>query len=116
VKQPINELLLSNSLRLAIVGWAKTLAGQVASEGVLINNVCPGWTKTERVTEIFEGRAAVQNTTPETIEAGITQTIPMGRLGKPEELANLIVFLASERASYITGTTIQVDGGSVQGY
>jgi len=115
VKQPINELLLSNSLRLSILGWAKTLANQVAAEGILINNVCPGWTRTARVVEIFEARAKGQGTTPEKIEAGITRGIPMGRLGKPEELANLVVFLASEMASYITGVSVQVDGGSVQG-
>lgn len=114
VKQPINELLLSNSLRLSVVGWAKTLANQVASEGILINNVCPGWTRTERVVEIFDGRAASQGITAEAVEKSITSTIPMGRLGKPEELANLVTFLASEKASYITGTSIQVDGGSVQ--
>lgn len=115
VKQPINELLLSNSLRLSVVGWAKTLSNQVAAEGILINNVCPGWTRTDRVTEIFQARAKAQETTPEKIEAGITSGIPMARLAKPEELANLVVFLASERASYITGTSIQVDGGAVQG-
>ncbi|MCH8955932.1 SDR family oxidoreductase [candidate division KSB1 bacterium] len=115
VKQPINELLLSNSLRLSILGWAKTLANQVAAEGILINNVCPGWTRTGRVVEIFEARAKGQGTTPEKIEAGITRGIPMGRLGKPEELANLVVFLGSEMASYITGVSVQVDGGSVQG-
>ncbi len=115
MKQPINELLLSNSLRLSILGWAKTLANQVAAEGILINNVCPGWTRTGRVVEIFEARAKGQGTTPEKIEAGITRGIPMGRLGKPEELANLVVFLGSEMASYITGVSVQVDGGSVQG-
>jgi len=115
VKQPINELLLSNSLRLSILGWAKTLANQVAAEGILINNVCPGWTRTDRVVEIFEARANSQGTTPEKVEAGITRGIPMGRLGKPEELASLVVFLGSEMASYITGVSVQVDGGSVQG-
>ncbi len=115
VKQPINELLLSNSLRLSILGWAKTLANQVAAEGILINNVCPGWTRTDRVVEIFEARANNQGTSPEKVEAGITRGIPMGRLGRPEELANLVVFLGSEMASYITGVSVQVDGGSVQG-
>ncbi len=115
VKQPIDELLLSNSLRLGVLGWAKTLANQVAKDGILINNVCPGWTKTGRVVELFEGRAQSQNKSVEDIENGISNTIPLGRLGKPKELANLVVFLASERASYITGTSIQVDGGSVKG-
>ncbi|MFQ5651838.1 MAG: SDR family oxidoreductase [bacterium] len=115
VKQPIHELLLSNSLRLSVVGWAKTLSNQVAADGILINNVCPGWTRTDRVAEIFEARARAQNTTPDEVEAGITAGIPSRRLGRPEELANLVVFLASEKASYITGTSIQVDGGAVRG-
>ena len=115
VKQPIDELLLSNSLRLSILGWAKTLSNQVAADGILINNVCPGWTRTQRVIEIFAARAEALQTSPEDIEKSITSTIPMNRLATPEEQANLIVFLGSERASYITGTTIQVDGGAVRG-
>ncbi|MFQ5769799.1 MAG: SDR family oxidoreductase [bacterium] len=115
VKQPINELLLSNSLRLAVLGWAKTLANQTAQEGILINNVCPGWTRTDRVFELVHSRANSEGKSPQEIDRAITSGIPMGRMGKPEELANLVVFLASERASYITGTTIQVDGGAVKG-
>lgn len=115
VKQPINELLLSNSLRMSVIGWAKTLSNQVAKEGILINNVCPGWTRTDRLVEIFSARASASNTSPETIESGITKTIPIARLAQPEELANLVVFLGSQRASYITGTSVQVDGGFVQG-
>ncbi len=116
VRQPIEELLLSSSLRLSIVGWAKTLSNQVASQGILVNNVCPGWTRTDRVVEIINARAAAQKADREKIEAGITAGIPMQRLGKPEELASLVTFLASEQASYITGTSIQVDGGAVRGY
>ncbi len=115
VKQPIDNLLLSNSLRLGVLGWAKTVSRQVASENILINNVCPGWTRTERVVQLFQARAKTEGSTPTAIEKQIISGIPMGRMGNPEELANLVVFLASERASYITGTTIQVDGGAVKG-
>ncbi len=116
VKQPINELLLSNSLRLGVIGWAKTLANQLAPEGVLVNNVCPGWTKTERVTGLTQVRAASNGTTADDEEAAIASGIPLGRLGTPEEFANMVVFMASERASNITGTTIQVDGGATAGF
>ncbi len=115
VKQPIDELLLSNSVRLSILGWAKTLSNQVAKDGILINNVCPGWTRTGRVQELIQSRAELQGKTPDAIDRIITSGIPIGRMGKPEELANLVVFLASERASYLTGTSIQVDGGAVRG-
>jgi 3-oxoacyl-[acyl-carrier protein] reductase len=116
VKQPIDQLLLSNSLRLGVVGWAKTLSNQVAKEGILINNVCPGWTMTERVAQITEARADANQSTAKEEEKIIASTIPMGRLGEPEEFANLVVFLGSERASYITGTSIQVDGGATAGF
>ncbi|MCG8603503.1 SDR family oxidoreductase, partial [bacterium] len=99
----------------SIIGWSKTLSSQLAADGILINNVCPGWTRTDRVNEIIETRAETQNKSADEIDQAITSDIPMGRMGKPEELANLIVFLASERASYITGTSIQVDGGAVKG-
>ncbi|MFQ5823669.1 MAG: SDR family oxidoreductase [bacterium] len=115
VKQPIDNLLLSNSLRLGVLGWAKTVSSQVAAEGILINNVCPGWTRTERVKELLQARSKAEGRTPEAIEKRIVNGIPMERMGVPEELANLVVFLASERASYITGTSIQVDGGAVKG-
>lgn len=114
-KQPIDDLLLSNSFRLAVLGWAKTVANQVADKGILINSVCPGWTRTDRVQELLQARAQKEGSNPEEIERRITSAIPVGRMGRPEELANLVVFLASERASYISGTSIQVDGGSVKG-
>jgi 3-oxoacyl-[acyl-carrier protein] reductase len=116
VKQPINELLLSNSIRLAVVGWAKTLANQVAGDGILINTVCPGWTKTDRVTRLVASRAQMQNQTVQEVEAAITKSIPLGRMAEPEEFAAMVLFLASERASYITGTAVQIDGGTAQGY
>lgn len=115
VKQPINELLLSNSIRLGVIGWAKTVANQVAATGITINNVCPGYTKTARVRELLADRAKMENSTPDAVAGEITRGIPMGRMAESEEVASLAVFLASERASYLTGTTIQVDGGAVRG-
>jgi 3-oxoacyl-[acyl-carrier protein] reductase len=116
VKQPIDQLLLSNSLRLAVIGWAKTLSNQVAAEGILINNVCPGWTTTGRVTGLMDAKAKANQTSAEEELQAIASKIPMGRLGTPEEFADLVLFLGSERASYITGTSIQIDGGSTAGF
>lgn len=116
VKQPVPNLTLSNSLRMAVLGWSKTLAGQVASDNVLVNTLCPGWTKTQRVTSLLSQKAKAAGTTLEAEEAAIVSGIPLGRLGQPRELANLAVFLASEAASYITGSAIAVDGGLVEGY
>ena len=116
VKQPIDQLLLSNSIRLSVVGWAKTLSNQLASEGVLINNVCPGWTVTERVTRLTEAKAEANKTSAADEVEAIASKIPMKRLGTPEEFANVVVFLGSERASYVTGVSIQVDGGSTAGF
>ena len=115
VKQPFDNLLLSNALRAGVVGLAKTLSNQFASDGITVNCVCPGWTRTERVAELLAVRAKEQNLSPAEVERQITAAIPMGRMGRPEELAALIAFLASERAGYITGTAIQVDGGYVKG-
>jgi len=115
VKQPILGLILSNALRTGLVGLAKTLATIYAPDNILINNVCPGYTLTERVRELSAVIARRQHATPEAVIQGWEAEIPMGRLGKPEELADLVVFLASERAGYLTGATIQVDGGYYRG-
>jgi 3-oxoacyl-[acyl-carrier protein] reductase len=115
VKQPLDNLLLSNVYRPGVVGLAKTLSAQVAGDGVTINNVAPGYTRTERVLALAEARAEEEGRTVEEILAEITVSYPMKRMGEPEEMAALVAFLASERASYITGATIQVDGGFVQG-
>lgn len=114
VKQPIGELMLSNSLRLGALGWAKTMATQLAPDGILVNTVCPGWTATDRMTQVVGARAAAQGRKAEETAAGIAAAIPLGRFARPEEIADLIVFLGSERASYLTGTAIPVDGGIVQ--
>ncbi len=115
VKQPIDNLLLSNVYRPGVVGLAKTLSAQVAAEGITVNNVAPGYTRTDRVLELAEARAADEGKTVEEVVVETVANYPMQRMGEPEELAALVAFLASERASYITGTTIQVDGGYVKG-
>jgi 3-oxoacyl-[acyl-carrier protein] reductase len=115
VKQPLDNLLLSNVYRAGVVGLAKTLSAQVAAAGITINNVAPGYTRTDRVLELAQARAAEEGRPVEEILADITASYPMERMGEPEELAALVAFLASERAAYITGTTIQVDGGYVKG-
>lgn len=116
IKQPVPGLTLSNSIRMAVLGWAKTLSHQVAADGILVNTVCPGWTKTNRVTSLITERTRALNSTEQEQEAAIVSGIPLGRMGKPEEIANLAVFLGSQAASFMTGTAIAVDGGSVEGY
>lgn len=115
VKQPLDNLLLSNVYRAGVVGLAKTLSAQVAADGITINNVAPGYTRTDRVLELAQSRAVDEGRPREEILAETTASYPLKRMGEPEELAALVAFLASERASYITGTTIQVDGGYVKG-
>ncbi len=115
VKQPIDGLILSNSVRAGLTGMLRTLANEVAAEGITVNAVMPGWTRTERVVELFQARAKAQGTTPEAVEEAIAGQIPARRLGRPEELAALIAFLASERASFITAASIPCDGGFARG-
>lgn len=114
VKQPIPDILLSNSLRLGVAGWAKTLAAEVARDNVLVNTVGPGWTRTDRVSQMLAARAGDAQVGAEAAEAAIVRGIPLARLAEPAEIADVIVFLASERASYVTGTFVAVDGGVVQ--
>ena len=114
VKQPMANMLLSNSLRLAVLGWAKTLSTELAPHGILVNTVCPGWTETNRVTGLLDAKAAAANTSAEQVKQTITNSIPMGRMGRPEEIANAVLFLASAGASFITGTALAVDGGAAQ--
>ncbi|MFW9820949.1 MAG: SDR family oxidoreductase [Candidatus Thorarchaeota archaeon] len=115
VKQPLNNLVLSNTTRLGIVGFAKTLANEYGNHNILVNVVCPGPTLTDRMKELINKTIQDTGKSYEEVEKTWIDPIPLGRLGKPEELANLVVFLASEKASYITGTVIQVDGGFIKG-
>ncbi len=113
VKQPIDNLLLSNVYRPGVIGLAKTLSAQVAVEGITVNNVAPGYTRTDRVLDLARARAGASDQTVDEVLAGIVADVPMQRMGEPAELAALVAFLASEQAAFITGATIQVDGGYV---
>jgi 3-oxoacyl-[acyl-carrier protein] reductase len=114
VKQPVDNLILSNSVRAAVTGFARTLANEVAPFGITVNNVMPGYTRTQRVDDLAERNAALRGTTPAAERAAWEQQIPMGRLGEPREFGAMVAFLASERASYTTGASIPVDGGWIR--
>ncbi|MFX1325574.1 MAG: SDR family oxidoreductase [Promethearchaeota archaeon] len=114
VKQPLDNLVLSNTTRLGVVGFAKTLANFYAKDNILVNVVCPGPTLTDRMKELINKTAENTGKSFKEAENAWKELIPLGRLGNPEEIANLVVFLASEKASYITGTVLQVDGGFVK--
>lgn len=114
VKQPVDNLILSNSIRAAVTGCARTLANEVAPFGITVNNALPGYTRTKRVEELATRIAAATDMTREEAIGRWEAQIPMGRIGEPSEFAALVAFLASERASYITGTSITVDGGWVR--
>lgn len=114
VKQPVDGLILSNSLRAAVTGFARTLANETARDGITVNNVMPGFTRTDRVVDLARANAARAGITDAEVFAKWEREIPMGRLGEVKEFAALVAFLASERASYITGTSIPVDGGWIR--
>ena len=114
VKQPVDGLMLSNMARTGVIGFAKTLATELAPDKILVNNVCPGIIFTDRIKQLATVRAEEGGISFEAALEKMTADIPLGRIGDPGEFANLVVFLASERASYITGATIQVDGGMVR--
>jgi 3-oxoacyl-[acyl-carrier protein] reductase len=114
VKQPVDNLILSNSVRAAVTGFARTLANEVAPFGITVNNVMPGYTRTKRVEDLAQRNATLRGTTPDVERAAWEHQIPMARLGEPEEFAAMVAFLASERASYTTGASIPVDGGWIR--
>jgi 3-oxoacyl-[acyl-carrier protein] reductase len=111
-RQPIAGLALSNALRAGVLGYAKTLSDEVARDGVTVNSVCPGYTRTERLAELAAEVARSRAVTPEEVYAGWERLAAMGRLGRPEELGEVVAFLASERASFLTGVALPVDGGA----
>ena len=114
VIQPIANLGISNTLRASILGWAKTLAGEVAAEGVTVNSVIPGRIATARVGELDEAAAKRSGSTVQAVAEASRKTIPVGRYGDPTEFADAVTFLASARAGYITGTSLRVDGGLIR--
>ncbi|NIR43329.1 MAG: SDR family oxidoreductase [Gemmatimonadetes bacterium] len=115
VKSPLPGMALSNTARPGVVGYAKTIAEEFAQNGITVNVVCPGYMATDRVSELMAHRAEEAGTSVEKVSGDLVANIPAGRMGDPKELGDLVAFLASERAAYITGTTLQIDGGFVRG-
>jgi 3-oxoacyl-[acyl-carrier protein] reductase len=115
VKQPLPNLVLSNSIRMATIGLTKSLALELGKDGIRFNSILPAWTETERVVELMTGRATTNKTTVQEETAKQASQSPFGRMGRPEEFANAAVFLLSPAASYITGVMLSVDGGMYKG-
>tara|TARA_X000000368_G_C22847240_1_gene630447 strand:- start:30 stop:821 length:792 start_codon:yes stop_codon:yes gene_type:complete len=114
VKTPVNGLFLSNSIRMGVLGWAKALSDEVAPHGITVNTVCPGTTKTERIEQILNSQSESSGKDKSELQEAMANNIPMLRIGEPTDLSALITFLASEKASYMTGLAVQVDGGSAR--
>jgi 3-oxoacyl-[acyl-carrier protein] reductase len=115
VAQPIPNLGISNALRMTLVGWSKTLAREVARDGITANIVLPGRIATDRIHFLDQAKAKRENRSVESVVAESTATIPMGRYGNPQEFANVVTFLASDAAAYVTGSMIRIDGGLISG-
>jgi 3-oxoacyl-[acyl-carrier protein] reductase len=115
VKQPLDSLVLSNALRAAVTGLSKTLASELAVDGILVNCVAPGYTATDRVQELADATARREGTSADVIQRRTEEKIPLKRMATPDEFGAAVAFLASAQASYITGVTLQVDGGFTRG-
>jgi 3-oxoacyl-[acyl-carrier protein] reductase len=111
VKQPIPNLGLSNTIRAAVANWAKTLSQELGPHGITVNNILPGYTSTERLASLLQGRAQKQNTTQDQVARELHASIPAGRFGTPEEVAAAVAFLATPAAAYINGINLPIDGG-----
>ena len=114
VKEPIKDLILSNTIRLAVIGFAKTLSQQVAEHGVTVNNIATGLTKTERIENLIAAKSEREKKSKEEVYQDMIKNVPMKRMATPDEIAHAVLFLASEKASYITGVTLPVDGGYIK--
>ena len=115
VKEPIKGLVLSNSVRAGVVGLSKTLANELGPDGIRVNVVAPGYTATDRMTELMTARAEREGKSYEDIAAGFYASVPLGEFGEPADIARMVAFLASDAAGYVTGVTVQVDGGAIRG-
>ncbi|MEM4077011.1 MAG: SDR family oxidoreductase, partial [Metallosphaera sp.] len=115
LKQPIDNLDLSNVIRLSLAGLIKSASRELGSRGILINGVMPGWTLTERVNQLAKDRAKREGKTEEQVISEIVREVPLRRIGLPEEVANVILFLSSSLSTYVTGALIPVDGGIIRG-
>ena len=111
VKEPIPNLGVSNTVRAAVAGWAKTLAGELAADGITVNNVLPGFTETDRLASLIAGRASAQHTSEDAVSADMRAQVPAARFGQPEEIAAVAAFLCTPAAAYVNGVSIAVDGG-----